>query len=163
MIPLARAIDEYTPLGTIVPEPISPSISRRTTAATSMPRWEGEHAAAWDANFDCAARPQPREYAHLVVRIDDVGGRDTAGSAAAAAASCRKTRRGSFIFEPPSCFTSLDYLVGAGEQCGWHVEAKRPRCLEVDHQLVLARRLHRQVGRPLALEYAIDIRSRTSP
>src|SRR5947208_2823944 len=42
--------------------------------------------------------------------------RDTAGSAAAPAARCRKFRRGSFIFEPPSRLTSLDYLVGAGEQ-----------------------------------------------
>jgi hypothetical protein len=37
---------------------------------------------------------------------------DTAGSAAAPAARCRKFRRGSFIFEPPSRFTSLDHLVG---------------------------------------------------
>jgi hypothetical protein len=27
-----------------------------------------------------------------------------------------------------------------------HIEAQSLRCLEVDHQLVLGRRLHRQVG-----------------
>src|SRR5262249_10056938 len=37
--------------------------------------------------------------------------RDTAGSAAAPAARCRKFRLGSFIVEPP--FTSFDHLVGA--------------------------------------------------
>src|SRR5258707_7000839 len=37
--------------------------------------------------------------------------RDTAGSAAAPAARCRKSRRGSFIFEPPARFTSLNHLV----------------------------------------------------
>ena len=38
-----------------------------------------------------------------------------------------------------------------------HVEAERLGGLEVDHQLVLGRRLHRQVGRLLALEDAIDV------
>ena len=40
--------------------------------------------------------------------------------------------------------------------CGT-VEAERLRGLEVDHQLVLGRLLHRQIGRLLALEDAIDI------
>jgi hypothetical protein len=39
-------------------------------------------------------------------------------------------------------------------------DAERRRGLEIDHQLVLRRRLHRQVGRLLALENAIDVAGR---
>src|SRR5215472_4373139 len=56
---------------------------------------------------------------------------------------------------------SLDHLVGAGEQSGRHLEAKRPRSLEVDHQLILGRSLHRQVGRLLALENAVYVAGRS--
>src|SRR5436190_18603169 len=55
---------------------------------------------------------------------------------------------------------SLDYLVGAGEQDWRHFEAERSCGLEVNHKLVLGRRLHRQVGRLLALEDAIDVSGR---
>ena len=41
-----------------------------------------------------------------------------------------------------------------------HVEAECLGGLEVDHQLVLGRRLHRQVGRLLALEDAVDVAGR---
>jgi hypothetical protein len=39
----------------------------------------------------------------------------------------------------------------------WYFEAKRLGCLEIDRQLVLGRRLHRQVGWFLALEDAINV------
>ena len=43
---------------------------------------------------------------------------------------------------------------------GGTVEPERLGGLEVDHQLVLGRRLHRQIGGLLALENAIDVASR---
>src|SRR5262245_58296713 len=40
----------------------------------------------------------------------------------------------------------FDQLVGAGDHCGWHCKAKRFGRLEIDHQLLLGRRLNREVG-----------------
>ena len=60
----------------------------------------------------------------------------------------------------PGCVdraVSFDHLVGARQHARRHVKAERFGGLEVDHQLVLGRRLHRQVGRLLALEDAIDV------
>src|SRR5207245_10063506 len=55
---------------------------------------------------------------------------------------------------------SFDHLVGAGEQRRWHGEAERLGSLKIDHQLVFGRRLHRKVGRLLALEDAINVGGR---
>ena len=54
--------------------------------------------------------------------------------------------------------TSLDHLIGTGEQRRRHRKAERPSGLEIDRQLVLGRRLHRKVGRFFALEDAVDVR-----
>ena len=47
-----------------------------------------------------------------------------------------------------------------GQAASAAVEAERLGGLEVDDQLVLCRRLHRQVSRLLALEDAVDVASR---
>src|SRR5262249_15381552 len=44
----------------------------------------------------------------------------------------------------------------------WNFEPERLRSLEIDHQIVLGRVLHRQVGGLLALEDAIDVAGRAA-
>src|SRR5262245_11799356 len=53
---------------------------------------------------------------------------------------------GKFHFEPPSRFTSLDYLVGGHEKAGWHAQTERLGRLEVEDCLVLYGCLHRHVS-----------------
>src|SRR5829696_5758781 len=58
------------------------------------------------------------------------------------------------LTRPPAA--SLDHLVGAAEHGLWNGQAECVGGLEIDHRVVLRCRLHRQVGRLLALKDAID-------
>src|SRR6516162_1511220 len=89
--------------------------------------------------------------------------RETARTAAAPAARCRKFRRGSFIFELPSAFTSFDYLIGAGEQRRRHFEIEHPCGLSVNDKLELAHLLDRQFPRLRTLENATGIDADNTP
>src|SRR5262249_36782951 len=51
----------------------------------------------------------------------------------------------------------FNYLVGASMQSCWHIKTEGLGGLEIDHQFVLGRRLHREVARLFALEDAIDV------
>ena len=51
----------------------------------------------------------------------------------------------------------VDHLVGAHQYTLRYFQVDLLSGLEVQHQLVLRRRLHRQIGRLLALEDAVDI------
>src|SRR5437868_5919369 len=73
----------------------------------------------------------------------------------------RRSER-SHVPEADSCTaantpSSFDNLVGTDAHCWWHVKPERLRGPEVDYQLIFGRRLHRQIGRLLALEDAIDV------
>src|SRR5262245_48833902 len=79
--------------------------------------------------------------------------RDTAGSAAAPAARCRKRLRGSFIMNPP-CGSLFDHLVGAGDERRRNFEAERPGSLQVDDELELGGLQNGEVRRFLSLKDA---------
>jgi hypothetical protein len=55
---------------------------------------------------------------------------------------------------------SLDHLVSATQQGGWHIEPKRLGGLEVDHQFELGGLLDRDVGGFRALHDLIDVSRR---
>jgi hypothetical protein len=50
----------------------------------------------------------------------------------------------------------FDHLVGRRKQRRGHIEAERLRRFKVDHHLKFRRRLHRQVGRFLTAQDAIN-------
>jgi hypothetical protein len=53
---------------------------------------------------------------------------------------------------------SFDHPIGQKKQSLRYIEAKQPRGLDVDHQLVFGRVLNRQVGGPSPPQDQIDIR-----
>src|SRR5271166_3097598 len=55
------------------------------------------------------------------------------------------------------CRPLLDQLVGDSEHARRNFQAERPGGLQVDDELAVDRRLHRQVARLLTLEDAIDV------
>ena len=79
---------------------------------------------------------------------------------------CARAASGHAAAAPPSSVMNSRRLIRSPRRRGraaWrHVEAERLGGLEIDHQFVLGRRLHRQVGGLLALEDAIDVAGRAA-
>ena len=77
---------------------------------------------------------------------------------------CGATRHVRYVPIADSCSATkgslFDHLVGASEHRVRHGETKRLGRLQINRQIVLGWRLHRQVGRLLALENTIDVISR---
>src|SRR5262249_17719241 len=69
----------------------------------------------------------------------------------------QKITAGKFHFEPPSRFTSFDYLVGACRERRRYLDPERLRGFQIDDELELGRLHDWQVGRLLALEDARGI------
>ena len=70
-----------------------------------------------------------------------------------------RAKTGLWHYSKPRLF---DHLIGSCQQRRRHGETKCLRGLEIDRQFVLDRCLHRQVGRLLAFEDAVDV-ARRSP
>src|SRR5215472_11725163 len=80
------------------------------------------------------------------------------GSAAAPAARCRKFRRGSFIFEPPSLVSLFDHLIGTQQKWRRDRQAKRPCGFQIDCQLVSSRQLYREFTWICSTQDAVNVR-----
>ena len=74
---------------------------------------------------------------------------------------CRERQKGAITSREQMqqrCRSKLfDHLVGAREHRRRHVQSERLGSLAINHQLVLHRRLHWQVGGLLAFEDAVDV------
>src|SRR5215471_3996387 len=86
--------------------------------------------------------------------------RETAGSAAALAARCRNCRRGSFILNPPSLFTSFDHLVGAQQERLGDCQPERLGGCKIDDEIKLGRLLDRDVAWLRPAQNLVDILGR---
>src|SRR6516162_3939553 len=51
----------------------------------------------------------------------------------------------------------FNHLIGSNQKLLWYIEAERVGGLEVNHQFIFGRCLHRQIGWLLALQDAIDV------
>jgi hypothetical protein len=58
---------------------------------------------------------------------------------------------------PVGAWTSLDHLVGAGEQCRWNAKTESLRGLEIDCKVETGGLLDGKIGRFSAPEYFVDV------
>src|SRR5207253_5839963 len=80
-----------------------------------------------------------------------------AGSAAAPAARCRKFRRGSFISNPPSRFTSFNHLVDAQQERFRNLQPDRLCGRQIDDEVELSRLLDRKISRLRPAQNLVDV------